>query len=98
MADGSQNIVEKAQSRYIETQKKTAERNKATAEYLTEAKQRAAKTAKLRALRLAKEEADRAAEALNPPVVKKKRPSRAAAKTKVADANTDTLIKRADSA
>ncbi len=73
MADANQNIMEKAQSRFIETQKKTAERNKATAEYQSEAKARAIKTAKLRELRLAKEEQDRAAEALKPVEPKKKR-------------------------
>lgn len=77
MADANQNIMEKAQSRFIETQKKTAERNKATAEYQSEAKARAIKTAKLRELRLAKEEQDRAAEALKPVEPKKKRASRA---------------------
>ncbi|EHK55764.1 hypothetical protein [Allomesorhizobium alhagi] len=77
MADANQNIMEKAQSRFIETQKKTAERNKATAEYHSEAKARVIKTAKLRELRLAKEEQDRAAEALKPVEPKKKRAPRA---------------------
>ena len=71
----NQNIMEKAQSRFIETQKKTAERNKATAEYQSEAKARAIKTAKLRELRLAKEELDRAEQALKPVQPKKKRAS-----------------------
>ncbi|TIT58640.1 MAG: hypothetical protein E5W90_36310, partial [Mesorhizobium sp.] len=66
MAESNQNIMQKAEARFIDQQKKTAERNKATAEYLSEAKARIAKTARLRELRLAKEAADRAAEALNP--------------------------------
>ena len=61
MAETSQNIIQKAETRFLETQKKTAERNKAMAEYQSEAKARAIKTAKLRELRLAKEEEDRAA-------------------------------------
>jgi hypothetical protein len=69
----SQNIMEKAESRFLETQKKTAERNKATAEYVSEAKARSVKTAKLRELRLAKEEADRVEAALTPVKPKKVR-------------------------
>ncbi|ESW83166.1 MULTISPECIES: hypothetical protein [unclassified Mesorhizobium] len=77
MAQGNQNIMGKSEARFMENQKKTAERNKATAEYLSEAKARTIKTARLRELRLAKEEADRAAAALNPVAPKKKRASRA---------------------
>ncbi len=66
MAESRQNIMEKAESRFLETQKKTADRAKATIEYQTEAKLRAVKTARLRELRLAKDEAERAAEALKP--------------------------------
>ncbi|RWM99935.1 MAG: hypothetical protein EOR84_08105 [Mesorhizobium sp.] len=73
MAEPNQNIMEKAEARFMEKQKKTAERNQATAEYVSEAKARTIKTERLRALRLAKEEADRAAEALNPVASKKKR-------------------------
>ena len=73
MAANNQNIVEKAEARFLDTQKKAADRSKATAEYLSEAKARAVKTAKLRELRLAKEEADRAAAALVPEKPKKKR-------------------------
>ncbi|TGQ46804.1 hypothetical protein [Mesorhizobium sp. M00.F.Ca.ET.216.01.1.1] len=73
MAESNQNIMQKAEARFIDQQKKTAERNKATAEYLSEAKARIAKTARLRELRLAKEAADRAAEALNPVAPRKKR-------------------------
>ncbi|WP_109574460.1 hypothetical protein [Aminobacter sp. AP02] len=74
-----ENFLEKAQHRSIEAQKKTAERNSAMAEYQSEAKARAAKTARLRELRLAKEEADRAAGALKPAESKK---TRAASATK----------------
>jgi hypothetical protein len=69
--------MEKAESRFLETQKKTADRAKATVEYQTEAKLRAQKTARLRELRLAKEEAERAAEASKPTPPKKNRASRA---------------------
>jgi hypothetical protein len=77
MSDTDQSSMGKAQTRFIETQKKVAERNKATMEYLSESKARVIKTARLRALRMAKEEADRAAEALKPAVPKKKRAPRA---------------------
>ncbi|BCG96026.1 hypothetical protein [Mesorhizobium sp. 131-2-1] len=80
MGEASQSIMEKAEARFLERQKKTVERNKATAEYLSEAKARIIKTARLRELRLAKEEADRVAEALNP-TPKKKRAPRAVKKT-----------------
>ena len=70
MAESRQNIMEKAESRFLETQKKTADRAKATVEYQTEAKLRAMKTARLRELRLAKDEAERAAEALKPAATK----------------------------
>jgi hypothetical protein len=80
MAAGNQSIMEKAEARFMDKQKKTAERSKATADYVSEAKAREIKTAKLRELRLAKEEADRVAEALNPTPKKK----RAAVKKTVA--------------
>ena len=67
------NIMEKAEARFLETQKKAADRSKATAEYMSEAKARGVKTAKLRELRLAKEELDRVAAALVPEKPKKKR-------------------------
>ena len=76
MTDKNPTIMEKAQARFLETQKKTAERNKATAEYVSEAKAVAIKTARLKGLRLAKEEAERAAEALKPVKAKPKRASR----------------------
>ena len=72
MADGNQTIMEKAEARFVDKKKKTAERNKATAEYMSEARAREIKTARLRGLRLAKEEADRVAEALNPTPKKKR--------------------------
>ena len=75
MAESRQNIMEKAESRFLETQRKTADRAKATIEYQTEAKLRAVKTARLRELRLAKDEAERAAEAPKPDAPKKKRAS-----------------------
>ncbi|MBW8908452.1 hypothetical protein AB6802_26190 [Mesorhizobium sp. RCC_202] len=80
MAEGNQTIMEKAEARFMDKQKKTAERSKATADYVSEAKAREIKTARLRELRLAKEEADRVAEALNPTPKKK----RAAVKKAVA--------------
>ncbi len=75
MAESRQNIMEKAESRFLETQKKTADRAKATIEYQTEAKLRAVKTARLRELRLAKDEAERAAAALKPAQPAKRRAS-----------------------
>ena len=76
MVEINRNVMEKAQARFLETQRKTAERNQAMADYQAEAQARAIKTARLRKLRLAKEEAERAAEALKPAAPKKKRPSR----------------------
>ncbi|MCU0830337.1 MAG: hypothetical protein MUC58_02260 [Rhizobiaceae bacterium] len=73
----------RAQSKFIERQKKADDRASAKAEYELEAKMRNAKIAKLRALRLAKEEADKAAIAEKP---KGSKPSRAA--------RTATPIKR----
>ncbi|OBQ73409.1 hypothetical protein [Mesorhizobium erdmanii] len=72
MADGNQTLMAKAEARFVDKQKKTAERNRATAEYVSEARAREIKTAKLRELRLAKEEADRIAAAQNPPPAKKR--------------------------
>ena len=72
MAEVAQTIMEKAEARFVDKQKKTAERSKATAEYMSEARLRVIKTARLRELRLAKEEADRVAEALNPTPKKKR--------------------------
>ena len=83
MVDSRQNIMEKAESRFLETQRKTADRAKATIEYQTEAKLRALKTARLRELRFAKDEAERAAEALKPAAPKKKRASRAASQPRL---------------
>ncbi|UCI21835.1 hypothetical protein FJ970_13140 [Mesorhizobium sp. B2-1-8] len=72
MADGNHTLMEKAQARFVDKQKKTAEHNKATAEYMSEARAREIKTKRLRELRLAKEEADRMAEAQNPTPKKKR--------------------------
>ena len=58
--------MEKAELRFLETQKKIAEQAKPTIAYQTEAKLRTLKTAKLRELRLARDETDRAAVALQP--------------------------------
>ena len=76
MVESRQNIMEKAELRFLETQKKTADRAKATIEYQTEAKLRATKTARLRELRLAKDEAERAEEALRSTEPSKKRAPR----------------------
>jgi hypothetical protein len=61
LSESKQTIMEKAEARFAEKQKKAADRNQATTEYRSEAKARAVKTARLRELRLAKEAADRAA-------------------------------------
>lgn len=66
MSETKQTIMEKAEARFADKQKKAMDRNQATFEYMSEAKVRAAKTVRLRALRLAKEEADRAAGVLQP--------------------------------
>ena len=79
MADDTQSIIDKAETRFLETQKKNADKARAMTEYHTQAKLRAQKTAKLRELRLAREEADRAAEALKPAPIKKKRAAAKAA-------------------
>jgi len=73
MADGNQTLMAKAEARFVDKQKKTADRNKATAEYISEARAREIKTARLRELRLAKEEADRLAAEAQKPAPKKKR-------------------------
>lgn len=68
--------MEKAEARFLETQKKTAARNAAMTEYQTEAKARAIKTAKLRELRLARDQAALEAEASAPEKPAKKKVSR----------------------
>jgi hypothetical protein len=68
--------MEKAEARFADAQKRTADRNKATTEYMSEAKARALKTARLRELRLAKEEADRVAGFLDPVKAKVRRSPR----------------------
>ncbi len=72
-------MMEKAEMRFVETQKKMADRSKATMEYQNEAKARDAKTLRLRALRRARDEELRAAEALNPAAPRKKAASPAKA-------------------
>ena len=79
MADDTQNIIDKAETRFLETQKKNADKARAMAEYLTKGKLREQKTARLRSLRLARDEADRAAEAAKPAPIKKKRAAAKAA-------------------
>ena len=83
MSESSQSAMQKAELRFLEAQKKSAERNKAMAEYQAEAKARAAKTARLRELRLAKEEADRKAQ-VEAAALKSKRKTRAAKASKPA--------------
>lgn len=67
--------------REARARKRTEEANKALSDAQIEQKRIDANTLRLRALRLAKEEADRAAAAANPAPVKKSR-ARAAAKPK----------------
>ena len=76
MHERTKSIGETAETRFAKSQKKAAEGAKATAEYIAEAKARAAKTARLRQLRLAKEEADRVAGTLEPAKIKRERPPR----------------------
>jgi hypothetical protein len=80
MSDNSNDIRAKANTRFLDTQKKAADRKQASNEYESEAKAREAKTAKLKALRLAKEAEDRLVAALTPVAAKPKRASRAKAK------------------
>ena len=77
MSDNSSDMRAKANTRFQDAQKKTADRKQASNEYETEAKAREVKTAKLKALRLAKEAEDRLVAALTPEPVKAKRASRA---------------------
>lgn len=67
MSANKPSLMEKAETRFAEKQKKTPERMQATVEYISEARVRALKTARLRELRLAKEEAERAAAPSKPP-------------------------------
>jgi hypothetical protein len=61
MSTNNPTLMEKAEARFAEKQKKAADRTQAIAEYISEARARALKTARLRELRLAREEAERAA-------------------------------------
>jgi len=72
----TKSISETAEARFAKSQKKAAEGAKATAEYIAEARIRAAKTTRLRQLRLAKEEADRTAGTLPPAKIKRERAPR----------------------
>ena len=72
----TKSINDTAEARFAKSQKKLAEGLQATTEYMAEAKVRAAKTARLRELRLAKEEADRAAGTLEPAKIKRERAPR----------------------
>ena len=72
MSGNNQTLMQKAEARFAERQKKTSDRLLATAEYESEAKARAAKTAKLRQLRLAREEVERTEQSSTP--VKAKAP------------------------
>jgi hypothetical protein len=80
MSDNSSDMRAKANSRFQDAQKKAIDRKQASNEYESEAKAREIKTAKLKALRLAKEAEDRLTAALMPAPVKAKRASRAKAK------------------
>lgn len=80
MSDNSSDIRAKANTRFLDTQKKVADRKQAANDYESEAKAREIKTAKLKALRLAKEAEDRLTAALTPVAAKPKRASRAKAK------------------
>lgn len=87
MAEETVSILDKSQARFLATQKKNAERNEAMNEYQAEVKAREAKTAKLRALRLARDEAERieaekAAKAEKAAAPKKKRAPAKAKKAK----------------
>lgn len=73
MNNNKATIMEKAEAKFVERERKANERSKATAEYISEAKARAIKTARLRGQRLAKEEADRAAGLLQVPKAKVER-------------------------
>jgi hypothetical protein len=76
MSRSNSTLMEKAESRFAERLKRTTDRTQATAEYVSEAKTRAAKTAKLRELRLARDEAERAAGTAEPVKVRAHRAPR----------------------
>ena len=68
-----------AEVRYARAQKRQQEAQKAQSDFEVENRRVEANTVRLRALRLAKEAADKATAAAAPPVVKAKRKSRAKA-------------------
>jgi len=72
----TQTHMEKAKERFLILQKKTADKNAALHEYETKVQARIVKTAGLRALRLAKEEADRIAATKKPASAKRQRASK----------------------
>ena len=76
MSEIKQTIMQRAEARFAENQKKVADRKQATAQYISEAKARAVKTERLRELRLAKEEADRATGSVSPPKARAERTPR----------------------
>ncbi len=76
----ARNPKTEAEERYARAQKRAKEAAKATTDAEVEAKRVDANTARLKALRLAREEADRATAAAAPPVVKKAKKKPAAAK------------------
>jgi hypothetical protein len=69
-----------AENRYARAQKRAQEAVKATTDAEVEAKRVDANTARLKALRLARDEADRAAAAAAPPAAKKAKKKPVAAK------------------
>jgi hypothetical protein len=71
-----QAIAQRRTTRLVEQQKRATDRMQASSEYMVEAKARVAKTARLRELRLAKEEADRASGATQPPKARAERAPR----------------------
>jgi hypothetical protein len=82
LSENNQTPMEKAEAHFVEKQKRAADRRQASAEYISEAKARAVKTARLRELRLAKEEAERAAGSSEPPKARTERgPRRVKGKT-----------------
>lgn len=82
MSDNSNDIRAKANTRFLDAQKRVADRQQSSNDYVSEAKAREVKTAKLKALRLAKEAEDRLAAALMPAPVKAKRATGANAKAR----------------
>jgi hypothetical protein len=76
LSGNNQTLMQKAEARFAERQKKTSDRMLATAEYESEAKARAVKTAKLRQLRLAREEVERSEQPSKPVKAKAQRAQR----------------------